>query len=61
MEEQINTDLIVKKKTNKVNVTFWIVAVLITAVSILYQNTTGPTYPKKGIILFLSYLWVVTP
>jgi hypothetical protein len=52
MEEQINTDLIVKQKTDKVNITFWIVAVLLTAISIFYQNTTGPTYPKKGIILF---------
>lgn len=52
MEEQIRTEPIGKRKFNKVNVTLWIIAVVITAVSIIYQNTTGPTYPKKGNIIF---------
>lgn len=52
MEEQITEETIQKKKTDKVNMTFWIVAVILTAVSILYQNTTGPTYPQKGHIVF---------
>jgi hypothetical protein len=52
MEEQITTEVPEKKKFDKVNVTLWIVAVIFTAVSIFYQNTTGPTYPKKGNIVF---------
>ena len=51
MEEQISTETLVKKK-DKVNVIFWIVAIILTAISIFYQNTTGPTYPKKGHIVF---------
>jgi hypothetical protein len=52
MEEQIITEPDVKKKTDKVNLTFWIVAIAFTALSIFYQNTTGPTYPQKGNIIF---------
>ncbi|MFA5403865.1 MAG: hypothetical protein WC358_02910 [Ignavibacteria bacterium] len=52
MEEQINTISAEKKKTDRINVTFWIVAAIITVISIFYQNTTGPTYPKKGNIIF---------
>lgn len=52
MEEQKAVEVEPKKKINKVNVTLWIIAVVMTALSILYQNTTGPTYPKKGNILF---------
>lgn len=52
MEEQNTEETIQKKKTDKVSLTFWIVAVILTAASILYQNTTGPTYPQKGHIVF---------
>ncbi len=52
MEEQITEETIQKKKTDRVNLTFWIVAVILTAISILYQNTTGPTYPQEGHIVF---------
>lgn len=52
MEEQITTEVPVKKKFDKVNITLWIVAVILTIASIFYQNTTGPTYPKKGNIVF---------
>jgi hypothetical protein len=52
MEEQIINESVPKKKINKVNLTLWIAAVILTTLSILYQNTTGPTYPKKGDILF---------
>jgi len=52
MEEQITTPVPEKKKYDKVNITLWIVAVILTLVSIFYQNTTGPTYPKKGHIVF---------
>lgn len=52
MEEQKVIETESKKKINKVNLTLWIIAVIITALSILYQNTTGPTYPKKGNIVF---------
>lgn len=52
MEEQKFNEIESKKKINKVNLTLWIVAVIFTVLSILYQNTTGPTYPKKGNIVF---------
>jgi hypothetical protein len=52
MEEQNITNSIPKKKINKTNLILWIVAVLITVISIFYQNTTGPTYPQKGKIVF---------
>lgn len=52
MEEQITNDVLPKKKINKINVMLWVIAVIITVLSILYQNTTGPTYPKKGNIVF---------
>ncbi|MCX6165290.1 MAG: hypothetical protein NTU73_10625 [Ignavibacteriae bacterium] len=54
MEEQIINETAPKKKIDKVSVTFWVVAIILTAVSILYQNTTGPTYPKKGNIFFMG-------
>jgi hypothetical protein len=44
--------LIVKKErtygTMKRSVLFWIVAVLITLVSLVYQRVTGPSYPVSG-------------
>lgn len=52
MEEQIKEETIQEKKTDKVNMVFWIIAVIFTAASILYQNTTGPTYPQEGHIVF---------
>jgi hypothetical protein len=52
MDEQNVIEPVPKKKINKVNLALWIVAVIITILSILYQNTTGPTYPKKGNIVF---------
>jgi hypothetical protein len=52
MEEQIENEITPKKKKDVVNLIFWIVAIIITSLSILYQNTTGPTYPQKGNIVF---------
>jgi len=52
MEEQIIKEPPEKKKINKVNITLWIIAVTFTIISIIYQNTTGPTYPVKGHIIF---------
>jgi hypothetical protein len=52
MEEQITTKTNIKKKLDKINITFWIIAIVLTAISIFYQNTTGPTYPQKGHIVF---------
>lgn len=33
---------------NPKNLTFWIIAILITASLAIYQRSTGPTYPLKG-------------
>ena len=51
MEEQTGTETNLGKKKRS-NIFLWIVAVLITIISIFYQNTTGPTYPQKGHVVF---------
>ena len=38
----------------KLNAILWITAVLITMVLVVYQRTTGPTYPKSGSVMIGS-------
>lgn len=54
MEEQNIIESEPKKKIDKANLILWFIAIIFTILSIIYQNTTGPTYPKKGEIKFLG-------
>jgi hypothetical protein len=33
---------------NKKNLYFWIITIIITLLSVVYQRATGPTYPLRG-------------
>ncbi len=38
----------IRLASKKANVFLWVIAFLITAVAVLYQRATGPTYPMRG-------------